>query len=216
MSFPDRLLDLLYPPKCPFCGTLLERGELLCPNCRRELPWLKGAEAERRVELTEGCVSVVRYQGKVRSAVHAYKFRGKCWRCYAFGALVADAVREAGYSADAVTYPSVSRKRLRWRGYDQAELLAREVGKSLGLPVLRTVNKEHRPAQSELTDAAERRANLLGAYTAVEPKRFRGTTLLLVDDVLTTGATLSECAKTLRLAGAERVFCATLARAEGK
>lgn len=216
MSFREALLDLLFPPKCPFCGALLEKGALLCPNCRRDLPWLKGAEAERRVELTEGCVSALRYQDKVRTAIHAYKFRGRRGRSRAFGVLITEAVREAGYVADGVTFPSISQKRLRKRGYDQAELLAREVGKGLGLPVLRTVNKVHRPAQSTLSDGAERRGNLLGAYTAVEPERFRGKTLLLVDDVVTTGATLSECAKTLRLAGAERVFCATLARAEKK
>lgn len=216
MSFPDTLLDLFFPPKCPFCGTLLEKGDLLCPNCRRDLPWLKGAAAEHPVELTEGCVSVLRYQDKVRTAIHAYKFGGKRGRSHTFGVLLTDTIREAGYSADVISYPSISAKRLRKRGYDQAELLAREVGNALKIPVLRTVRKEHRPAQSGISDGAERRANLLGAYTAVEPERFRGKTVLLVDDVLTTGATLSECAKTLRLAGAERIVCATLAYAGGK
>ena len=93
--------------------------------------------------------------------------------------------------------------------------MAREVGKNLGLPVIRTLDKGERPAQSGLEGEAARRANLLGAYTAVTPEKYSGKTILLIDDVVTTGATLSECAKTLRLAGAGKVLCATLAKAGG-
>lgn len=213
MSSLDWLLDLLFPPKCPFCGKLLEKGALLCPDCQRDLPWLSGREAETRVELTKGCVSALRYQDRVRSAVHAYKFHGRSARSVPFGVLVAQAVRDQGLTADLVSWPSLSKKRLRQRGYDQAELLAREVGKRLGLPVFRTLDKADRPAQSGLEGEAARRANLLGAYTALAPGRFAGKTILLIDDVVTTGATLSECAKTLRLAGAGEVLCATLAKA---
>lgn len=209
----DWVLDLLFPPKCPFCGRLLEKGDLLCPECQRGLPWLEGRGAETKVELTEGCVSALRYEDKVRSAIHGYKFSGRSARSIPFGVLVTQAIRDHGLSADLVSWPSLSKKRLRRRGYDQAELLAREVGKHLGLPVLRTVDKQDRPAQSGIEGEAARRANLLGAYTALDPEGFRGRTILLVDDVVTTGATLSECAKTLRLAGAGEVLCATLAKA---
>ena len=77
----------------------------------------------------------------------------------------------------------------------------------------RTLHKEERPAQSGIQGEGERRANLLGAYTAVGAEGFQGKTVLLIDDVVTSGATLSECAKTLRTAGAKSVLCATLARA---
>lgn len=213
MSSLDWLLDLLFPPKCPFCGKLLEKGVLLCPDCQRDLPWLVGGAAETKVELTKGCVSALRYEDKVRSAIHSYKFKGYSARSVPFGVLVAQAVRDHDLTADLVSWPSLSKKRLRQRGYDQAELLAREVGKRLGLPVFRTLDKADRPAQSGLEGEAARRANLLGAYTALAPERFAGKTILLIDDVVTTGATLAECAKTLRLAGAAEVVCATLAKA---
>ena len=213
MPVLDWVLDLLFPPKCPFCGRLLEKGELLCPDCQRGLPWLEGRAGETEVELTAGCVSALRYEDKVRSAIHGYKFDGRSARSVAFGALTAQAVGDHGITADLVSWPSLSKKRLRQRGYDQAELLAREVGRRLGLSVLRTVDKRERPAQSGIQGEAARRANLLGAYVPVEPGNFEGRIILLVDDVVTSGATLAECAKTLRLAGAERIFCATLAKA---
>lgn len=214
MSFLEAILDLLYPPKCPFCGKLLEKGHLLCPECEGKLPWLSGNRAEREVELTGGCVSVVEYDDRVRKGVHAFKFQGKSARSGAFGLLIAQCVKDQGITADLITWPPLSKKRLRERGYDQAQLLAEKVGKELALPVLRTLKKEHRPAQSGLEDKAERRANVLGAYAAIDAETFRGKRVLLIDDVFTTGSTLSECAKVLRLAGAEAVVCATLARAE--
>lgn len=210
MSFIESFLDILFPPKCPFCGILLEKGELWCPACQKKLPWLVGTEGERKVDFTGGCVSALRYEGTVRKAIHRYKFSGVRAYSRAFGILTAQAVLDHGFTADLVSWPTVSKKRLRERGYDQGELLAREVGKQLGLPTLRTVDKAHRPAQSGIEDKDERRANLLGAYTAVEQKNFRGKTVLLVDDVVTTGSTLSECARVLRTAGAEQVLCATL------
>ena len=206
MPIPDWFLDLLFPPKCPFCGRLLEKGEMLCPDCQRDLPWLAGRPAETEVELTGGCVSALRYQDKVRTAVHGYKFGGRSGRSRPFGLLITQAVTDHDLAADLVSWPSLSPKRLRRRGYDQAELLAREVGKNLGLPVIRTLDKGERPAQSGLEGEAARRANLLGAYTAVTPEKYSGKTILLIDDVVTTGATLSECAKTLRLAGAGKVL----------
>jgi len=215
MSVADTLLDLLFPPKCPFCGKLLEKGQLLCPDCQRDLPWLSGMAAETKVELTGGCVSALRYQDKVRDGVHGFKFHGRSARSKPFGVLISQAVTDHGLAADLVSWPSLSPKRLRRRGYDQAELLAREVGERLGLPVLRTLDKADRPAQSGVEGEAARRANLLGAYTALDPELLTGKTVLLIDDVVTTGATLSECAKTLRLAGAETVLCATLAKAGG-
>ena len=213
MRIGEELLDLLFPPKCPFCGRLLEEKAPLCPACQRELPWLRGEEGAARVELSTDCVCALRYQDRVRQAIHGYKFGGRGGRSAAFGLFIAQAVMDRGMTADIVSWPSLSPKRLRQRGYDQARLLAVEVGKALELPVLRTLDKEERPAQSGLEGEAERRANLLGAYTAHDPEGFRGKRVLLVDDVLPTGATLSECAGTLLRAGAKAVCGAALAKA---
>ncbi len=208
----EPLWDLLFPAKCPFCGALLEKGALLCPDCQSALPWLTGERAFRRVELTEGCWSVLGYEGAVRKSIHGYKFSGKSGRSKPFGALMSQCLVDHGVEFDLITWPNLSQKRLRQRGYDQAELLAREIGTRLGKPAARTLEKTERPAQSGLEGPEARKVNLLGAYTAVEPERFQGKRLLLVDDIVTTGATLTECAGTLRAAGSGAVICITLAR----
>lgn len=216
MNLLDKLLDLLFPPKCPFCAKLLRAGETdLCGACQRELPWLSDAAAEQRGEFFTLCVSPLRYRDGVRDGIHRYKFGGRDHYARAFGTLVAQCAADhlADQALSLVTWPTLSKRRLRKRGYDQAELLARRVGEELGLPVVKTLRKGHRPAQSGIQDAARRRANVLGAYEVLDPAAVAGKRVLLVDDVVTSGATLSECARVLRTAGAEAVCCATLARA---
>lgn len=213
MAKLDIVWDLLFPPKCPFCGTLLEKGELLCPGCQRDLPWLSGGEGEKPAEFTGGCVSPLRYEEKVRDAIRAYKFSGRSGRSGTFGLLLAQCVVDHGVKADLVTWAPLSGKRLRKRGYDQAELLAKAVAGQLKLPLVRTLDKREIPAQSGLQEEAARRANVLGAYALHPGAEVAGKRILLVDDVVTTGATLSECARILLTAGAEEVNCAALARA---
>ncbi len=210
------LLDLFFPPRCPFCRKLLAKGEAgLCAACQKDLPWLTGAEAEQKGEFYRVCVSPLRYQGEVRTSIHRYKFEGARGYAGLYGTLVAQCVNDhlAG-EYDLITWVPLSARRLRKRGYDQARLLAMAAGKSLGLEGVPTLRKKHEiPAQSGLKGAASRRANVLGVYQALDPAALAGKRILLVDDVLTTGATLGECARTLRTAGAERVVCVTLARA---
>lgn len=209
-------LDLLFPPKCPFCcGVLDDPRASLCPGCQPVLPWLEKKQALRKVAFTAGCYSPLEYRDRVRESIHRFKFGSV--RAYAapFGALMAQCVSDHGeINADLVTWAPLSRKRLRQRGYDQAGLLAREVGERLDLPVVRTLNKNrHTQRQSDLHDHAQRRANVLGAYVLRPGADVRGKRVLLVDDVVTSGATLSSCAKVLHQAGAEEVWCVTLAQA---
>ncbi len=210
------LLDLLFPPKCPFCRRLLERDEtLLCSRCQRDLPWTQGLTGERTGEFFDRCVSPLWYLDAVRESHHRYKFSGA--RSYAapYATLMAQCAAdrlEGGF--DMLTWVPLSPKRRRKRGYDQAELLARELAQRLELPVECLLDKvRDAPAQSGLKGESARRANVLGAYDLRPGAQAAGKRILLVDDVVTTGTTLSECARVLRTAGADRVTCITLARA---
>lgn len=210
------VLDLLFPPKCVFCGKVLDTGEDgLCARCQRELPWLTDGEAELTGEFFSLCAASLRYQDKVRDSVRRYKFKGRRGYHKLYGRLVAQCVHDhlAG-RYDLITWVPLSPQRKKERGYDQAFLLASAAALELGEVAVEALRKERNTdPQSGLTEDAQRRANVLGAYTPVDPELVAGKRVLLIDDVVTTGSTLSECARMLRTMGAEDVVCAALARA---
>lgn len=209
------VLDLIFPPRCAFCGTLLDGEREVCALCRDQLPWAVGQEGERKGEFFSRCVFPLRYQDMVRRGIHGLKFEGRSACAGVYGAMMARCVRERLEGPfHIVTWVPVSRARLRRRGYDQARLLAREVAEALGKHAMGTLRKvRHNQPQSSLTGDSARRANALDCYRAVEPRRLAGRRVLLVDDVITSGATLSECARVLLSAGAVEVCCVTLAGA---
>ncbi|OUN24164.1 amidophosphoribosyltransferase [Flavonifractor sp. An82] len=210
------VLDLLFPPKCVFCGKVLDTGEDgLCARCQRELPWLTDGEAELTGEFFCLCAAPLRYQDKVRDSVRRYKFKGRRGYYKLYGRLVAQCIHDhlAG-RYDLITWVPLSPQRKKERGYDQAFLLASAAALELGEVAVETLRKDRNTeAQSGLTEEAQRRANVLGAYSPVDPSLVEGKRVLIIDDVVTTGSTLSECARVLRTMGAEDVVCAALARA---
>jgi competence protein ComFC len=210
------LLDLLFPPKCVFCGALLQKGESgLCAGCQTTLPWLTGEAAEQKGEFFSLCVSPLRYQDKVRDSLRRYKFSGRRGYGRVYGTLLAQCVHDhlAG-RYDLITWVPLSARRRRQRGYDQAFLLASAAAEALGEKAVATLRKaRHNRAQSGLGEDATRRANVIAAYEVLDREAVRGRRVLLIDDIVTTGATLSECARTLLAAGAKEVVCAAAARA---
>jgi len=209
------LADLLYPLKCPFCGKILEPWERgMCPACEADLPRTCTGEA-KAVDGCDFCIAPLWYQEGVPDAVKCCKFHGGRNHADLFSALVSACVRErlpAG--ADLVTWTPLSKKHLRRRGYDQARLLAEGVADRLGLPAEPLLEKvRNTKTQSHLEDPAQRRANVAGAYRLLEGARrqCQGRRVLLVDDVVTTGSTMGECAALLRQAGAVSVVGISLA-----
>ncbi|MEE0563908.1 MAG: ComF family protein [Oscillospiraceae bacterium] len=207
-----QLGNFLFPRKCPFCGTVTG-GRLLCGSCERTLPYT-GENALRQGTFGR-CVSPLYYTGPVREAILRFKFQGRTGGLDCFGRLMADcAARWYPGEFDTVTWVPVSRKRLRQRGFDQSRLLAASLCVDWHVAPVETLRKAvDNPAQSGLTDAEHRRANVLGVYEAL-PENVRDKRLLLIDDIVTTGSTLTECVRVLREAGAADVVCLTLARTE--
>ena len=207
-----RLIRLLYPPKCPFCEKLLQGEEtLICGDCRRSLPYA-GAAGKQSGRFFLLCVSPLFYRDKAREALLRFKFGSRSGSAAAFASLMAERVEQdlAG-KYDLITWVPVSLLRLRRRGYSQSRLLAEETARLLGAETAAMLRKcRYRQPQSRLTGAAARTANVSGAFAAVHPERFLGKRVLLIDDVVTTGATLSECARVLLTEGASGVVCATL------
>lgn len=209
-TFWDRLKAFLFPRRCPFCGRL-SGDALLCERCADQLP-ITGEHPV--VEGSFGrCAAPLYYERQVRRALLNFKFRGRMGGLDCFGWLLADCA--AGSFAgefDTVSWVPVSEERKRERGFDQSFELCCAACRHWDTQPVSTLRKTlHTPPQSGIPDAAGRRANVLGVYEPV-PENVWGRRILLIDDVLTTGATLSECTRVLRECGAAEVVCLTLAR----
>ena len=208
------ILHLLFPPRCVLCGRTLEKNETdFCRNCRINAP--EYPDSKRRIQFLDSFTAVWYYEDNVRRSLLRFKFHGARSYASVYGRQLAMKLdREHPEGFDVLTWVPVSRLRRFRRGYDQVELIARSVGRELGLtpvPVLQKIR--HNPPQSGIQDASIRRANVLGAYRLKDPSQVRGKRILLLDDILTTGSTAGECARMLRMAGAKEVHCAAVAAA---
>ena len=208
-----RILEWVFPRKCILCRGLLDKDETdLCRKCRADQP--EYPYGKKRVPHIDALTAVWMYEGQVRRSIHRYKFNGARHYADPYGRLMAMRIQRDLPPADIVTWVPISAKRRRKRGYDQVELLARAVGPELGIPAEPLLEKiRDNRANSGLKTPAERRANVLGVYRAVNQDSLRGKRVLLLDDIVTTGATASECARVLLTAGAERVYFAAAAAA---
>ncbi len=216
-----KILELLYPPKCPFCGRLLsaEGREDVCPECRAALPWT-GSGAVTRGSYFSACVSPLYYRDLARQGLLRFKFRRKSAAGSCFGRLMAECVKaHLSYEIDLVTYVPLSFLRLRKRGYSQSRLLAEALAAQLGLPCVPLLRKRrHTRPLSGVRGEEKRRAIVSGAFAlrrGAEAK-LADKCVLLADDVITSGATLGECSRVLLTAGADRVVCATLCKAQNR
>lgn len=208
------LADCLFPPKCILCGRVLEREETdLCRQCRVAAP--ECPISRTKYPFLDSWLALWHYEGLVRRSLLRYKFYNRRSYADAYGRLLAmKLLKEERADFDILTWIPISAKRLRKRGFDQVELLAQKVGQELGVTPVPTLRKvRHNRPQSGITGHAQRRANVLGAYVALEPARLEGKRVLLLDDILTTGATAGECARVLLTAGAKEVHFAVIAAA---
>ena len=207
------ILDLLCPPKCAFCGKLVEKGDL-CPDCEKNLPYREEENISQLIgDSSYLCAVAFYYEDPVETGVKALKFGKKSWRAGVFARYLAQtAAEQLSGEFDAVTYVPVSLRRNFERGFDQARLLAEETARIWGTEAEPTLRKiRHTKAQSSLKDPAQRKKNVQDAYVVPRPERVRGRRFLLIDDVCTTGSTMAAAADALMEAGAESVICATLA-----
>ena len=214
MKLLHALLDLIYPPRCAFCHKLLRyEGETVCKDCLSKLPYTGDLAEQTGLKQIERCVSPLFYENTVRDSLHRFKFGQRTGYAGIYAGFMVKSIDENQISCDIISWAPVSRKRLRSRGYDQSELLARELSSRLGLPCRRLlVKQKHTMPQSRTRNAVQRRENVKGAYHCCDPEEARGKRILLVDDIVTSGSTLSECAKMLKEAGAAEISAVTVAR----
>ena len=231
-------LDFVYPRDCVFCERPVGEGGYICADCLGRLSLARnpaclvcGAESampggpdficsdclRRRPAFTRAFV-VARYDGAFRHLIHTFKYHGGVWLqedlVRFLSATYIARIAPLGLRFDAIVPVPMQPAKLRARGYNQAALLAQALARDLRIPcrqrLLRRVGTGV-VSQTRLR-REERLRNAAAAYRAAHPRHLRGKTLLLVDDVMTTGATCDACARLLRRAGAKRVYVLALAR----
>lgn len=206
------LLKLLFPPKCVLCHRILEsHQEYLCDDCRIDAP--ECPVTHNKLSFLDSWVALWYYEDDVRRSLLRYKFHGARHYAPAYGRLLAQKIRlQYPDSFDIITWVPISSLRKLRRGFDQVELLADHVSKDLGIRPTRLLKKiRHNRPQSRILGQAQRRANVLGAYKLIDPQQVAGKRILLLDDIITTGSTMGECARMLLTAGADSVHGAAVA-----
>lgn len=213
MSIKNKLLNIFFPSKCPFCGKILsDANKNICDKCKASLP----CRPEGKVKETFSgfdCAITFYYDDMVKEGIRAMKFRRIPTRAAAFAPYLARTAAEyLGGQFDAVTFVPISLWRNFIRGFDQSRLLAEETARLWDAEAEKILVKvRNNPPQSSVKLLAERRANVLGAYGVRPGASVEGRRFLLIDDVVTTGSTMAECAGLLLEAGARSVVCAALA-----
>lgn len=230
----DQLLSCLTPPRCRVCRAALfnHANPYLCADCVGKIKWLGEGACRRcgfpagpyasaanscghcrgkRLRLT-GAAAVARYANGARNMVVSLKFRKEIQLAEPMAALMAERLRLAAFAKpDALVPVRLHKNRLRERGFDQADLLCRHIAAMTGMRRESGMVEKvrHTPPQSSL-DRRGRFDNIAGAFRA--SAALAGKTVVLVDDVMTTGATMRECAGACRQAGAKRVYALVFAR----
>lgn len=228
------LLNIFFPPVCPLCEGALKKNAF-CGGCEDGfaeqsitvsfctvcgIPFASGAAADHTCGqcLTEEVPfkearSAFIYDGNVLDAVHKLKYGAKVILAESLGELLLSAALKLSVRPEVVVPVPLHSKRLKARGFNQSLLLSRAVAKRLSLKLDYLSLRRTRPTVPQINlERAERQKNVKGAFEVGNKAAFKGKSVLLIDDVLTTGATVKECSKVLKKAGAE-VFVATLARA---
>jgi ComF family protein len=226
-SLSTAALDLVFPRRCAVCGAY---GPFVCEACEAELEpavgprcprcWAPGADGAECLACQasppafDGLRAAFVYKGAARELVLALKFKNMSVVAESMGELLAVAASRNELGVDIAVPVPLAGRRARVRGYNQAELLAQSLARELALPPAGGALRRMRntPAQAKSADAETRRRNVEGAFACRRPEAIAGRRVLLVDDVTTTGATLSACAAALKDGGAASVWALAFAR----
>lgn len=237
MGFQATLFQFFLPPQCPCCEEFLEEGQQgFCSNCLSEVHWINppfcsicgipfpskevenhpcGACMTQRKYFTMAR-ALGTYEGSLQKAIHHWKYEGRKSLTPFFAEWMAEGVKRYWTldTLDLLIPVPLHSQRLRERGFNQALLLVKALSHRTGIPYRRAILKKKKPTIPQVNlSGAEREKGLRGAFHVTAEKEWIGKSILLVDDVYTTGATVNECSKMLSKGGAKRVNVLTLAHA---
>ena len=220
----NKLLYAVFPRRCELCGNIVALDIQRCDECLN-LPKIIGDVCKSCGSAKADCnckknkneykqiVAPYYYKDYTVCCVHRFKFNDYQELCVAMGNDITACVNERyqDIDFDCVTCVPLSKKRLKKRGYNQAQLLAQQISKQTGIEYKDLLYKRFDNKSQRTQSQRERKVNVYGAYDLIDGVDVTDKTILLIDDVKTTGSTLNECAKMLKIYGASQVYCAAFA-----
>lgn len=214
-----KILSVFFPARCPFCKGIISADEVVCRNCekkinRKSIKITLTTRTGRRFE----CVAPFAYVEPIRGAIHDYKFNGARNFAVPFGKYVADVLTEGVdiTKVDLITSVPLHKARKRERGFNQAEIFAKEVSRMTGVRYAETLKKVKRNKTQHELSQQERIENVKNVYAIIDSAAVTGKTIVICDDILTTGNTMAECADMILKSGAKTVIGATIANVENR
>lgn len=218
---PLRLMDLLYPKKCVFCKSVIPPDRDYCTQCASHVRYLADhffLDTDPVGLFVQQADAAIYYNNVTGRAIKALKFHTRTATVEALTRMLCRRYDEVFVSGmvDVILPVPLHKNRLRQRGYNQSELLAKELSRHTGIPMSPHLLERARDTkpQSSLSGRTERIGNLKDAFTCPQPQLIQGRRILLIDDVCTTGSTLVECAHELHRCGAKCVMALTVMRTE--
>ncbi len=227
-SLWERALSIIYPERCCCCDEPVECGKVVCDDCRKGLVRIlppfcpvcgynKGdCSCHGHHRYTDGCASPFYHEKAAKSAIYLLKFAGKAYAAELFSIFMSDTVRQVygDIEFDCIVPVPLSPAAYKKRKYNQAQVVAQRLSKQLGIPLKELLIKKFETSPQRQLPAYQRSGNVLGVYDILPKAREylnsgACNTVLLVDDTVTTGATISECAKILKLGGVQKVYALT-------
>ena len=222
------LTDLLFPNRCPCCNKFISWNKLICENCISKFPevkvpiCIKCGKADcicNTKPQYDYCIVATYYDGIIKNGIVNFKLKNGVNFAEYFSKKLAQLLKtnNLSKSIDIVTAVPMTRQKRIERGYNQSEVLAKYISRSLNKPLANNIikKKNKKLTQHKLT-YLERKEFVKGSFIADESYDLKGKTVLLCDDVITSGATLNECAKMLRKLGANKVICAVISSTNKK
>ncbi|MGN1338698.1 MAG: ComF family protein [Oscillospiraceae bacterium] len=201
---------VVFPNRCPFCDELIGITDFWCERCYNRLNFFNGQEeAPQRLD---GFSAVCRYTGRARTAVIRMKRGYYRYPIDAFAVLIAENAHDLITAADLITAVPASKERKNDLGYAQSELIAKMTAEMVRKPFKRVLEVTPEKQEQKRLTIEQRRENAQKAYLVTGPEHVQGKTVLVIDDVCTTGATLDAIADKLRAAGAASVSGAVFAK----
>ena len=226
----DFVRALIFPDRCVFCDDAVEYRRAVCNNCRKTVKPITGdccplcgvplklCDCGNKSTFYAAMTAVFIYDGTVRQGIHNWKYSGTSHSTPFYAQMLAGKVRSVfgDICFDYIAYIPQTKAETEEKGFNQSEELARETGMVLDIPVGDFLVKLFETDRQHLLPLSDKKGNTFGVFDCVDTDNIRGKTILLIDDIKTSGSTINECAKMLMLYDADSVYCAVIAAAVSK